>query len=173
MKKALLTIAAAIATLCAAAQNKAIDRLAEKYTDADGYTVVNLTDEAVHALSAIIPTEKFGDANVTLDDGSTFTAADLLRDISSVTAVIAKRPAGAFAADVRGVVNQSRYSSVAQITSDGVEIHLMSAKARRGQRELVLTILDDETEAIVRVLGKVDMKLLSQAAQEIFRGIAR
>lgn len=54
MRKVLLSAVAAMFALAAGAQNKAIDDLVEKYTDAEGFTVVNMEGEALRSLSSMM-----------------------------------------------------------------------------------------------------------------------
>lgn len=171
MKKVIFAAIAAVVALSAAAQNRSIDLLAQKYTDTEGYTVVNLTDEAVQSILGMMPAENFGEANVTLDDGTVFTLADMLRDISVVTAVILDRKDEKFAAEVRSAVKSGNYSTVASVNSDKVKVQVLAADVKRGKlrgkRELVLTVQDDKKMILGRIVGQLDVELLAKVAGEI------
>jgi hypothetical protein len=169
MKKTLLALAATVVALAAAAQNRAIDRLAQRYTDVEGYTVINLTDGAVQSLAGMIPTDKLGDARITVD-GTTFTAADLLSKVSLVTAIVAKNGDDAFARRARQTL-RGDYTELASITSDKVTVKLLWAEIRGGRysgnNEVVALVLADDATVLARVVGQIDAKLLSRVAQEI------
>jgi len=162
MKKALLAALAVAFTLGAAAQNRAIDRLAEKYADRDGYTVVNFADEALHSIVGMISAEKLGESRLTLDDGTAVSLADLLRDITAMTVVMLERPDEAFAADIRRAVKRGKYSVIASINIGSERVQLLSADTRSGERELVATMLGENKVLLARIVGNIDMALLAR-----------
>lgn len=173
MKKTLLAALAVALSLSAAAQNKAIDRLVEKYTDAEGYTVVNLSDEAVQGILAMMPAGQFGEAKVTLDDGTVLALSDILRDISAVTAVILNRYDERFAAEVRSALRGAKYSTIASVNSEDTKVQMLAADIRRGKlrgkREIVVTMQEDDSVILARIVGQMDVEKLAMVAKQVLK----
>ena len=169
VKKVLFSVAAAMFALAAAAQNKAIDAIAEKYADADGFTVVNLDGDAIQSLSGFAP--QGGEGTVTLDDGTKFTFSELVKDIVSVTAVVLKKADEEFAREAGKAMTAVRYSPIMSHNNDGDILKVSSIDIKRGKlkgnKEIVVMFVSDDVTLLARVIGKIDTKLLAKMTREI------
>jgi hypothetical protein len=168
MKKLLLSAAAVMLALAAAAQNKAIDELVEKYTDREGFMVVNLHDGAVQGLSAMIPA---GEGSITLDDGSQYSLGELLKEIVSVTAVVCREVDEELALEVKRATTLKGYSTVASISADGAMVKVVSKDIKRGEyrgcKEIVVSVLSNDATVLARVIGNIDPALFAKLAEEV------
>lgn len=159
---------AAMFVLAAGAQNKAIDALAEKYLDAEGFTVVKLDGEAIKNMSGML-----AQSNGTVSMGGDTPSVNvkkLLESISSVTVIALERADAGFAAEVLGAVSAGKYSPMFSRNEDGAIIKIVNAEIKRGQlrgnQEIVVTVAKDDAVVLVRVIGKIDTELLAKLAAE-------
>jgi pectate lyase len=171
MKKLFLTAVAAMFALAAGAQNQAIDELVEKYTDREGFTVVNLNDGAVEGLSAMIP---HGEGTITLDDGSKYALSEVLKEIVSVMAVISREADEEFALEMRRATTLKGYSTVASVNGGGLIARVWSKNLKRGKyrgcKEVVVSVLSKDATVLARVIGNIDTDLLARLAAEASKG---
>lgn len=168
MRKLILSAAAVMIALAAGAQNKAIDALVEKYTDAEGFTVVSMEGEAIKGLSSMIAN---GDGKINLGDGSkSYEMGELLDEIASVTAIILRRADEVFSREAGDAIATGKYSPIVSINSDGQRVKVSSADIRRGQyrgnQEIVALISDKDTVVLVRIIGTIDTDLLTEIINE-------
>ncbi len=167
-KKVLLSAVAALVAVTAVAQNKAIDALVEKYTDAEGFTVVNMQGEAIRGLSSMIAK---GNGTINLGDGSpSFNIRELLDEIESVTAIVLDRADETFALEARQIISSDNYSPILSVNEKGQSIKMSSANIRRGafrgNKELLMTVTGDSNTVVVRIIGKIDTERLARMVKE-------
>jgi hypothetical protein len=163
MKKLFLSAAAVMLALAAAAQNKAIDALVEKYTDREGFTVVNMEGEALRGMSQMM---SGSNSTITIDNGESYQLSELMKEIVSVTALVLRRADEAFSQDVRDALASVRYSPIVSHNENGQQVRVSSADIRRGQlrgnKEIVVTVDNDSETVLVRVIGNIDTKLFAK-----------
>jgi hypothetical protein len=169
MKKLFLSAAAVMLTLAAAAQNKAIDELVEKYTDCEGFTVVNMEGEAVRGLSQMLAG---GNTTFNLPDGAgSYELGELMKEIVSITAVVLRRADEAFSRDVRDALASVRYSPIVSHNENGQRVRISGTDINRGKlrgnKEIVVMVDGPDETVLVRVIGNIDTKLLAEMAREM------
>ena len=157
--------------LAAAAQNKNIDKLVEKYTDTEGYTVMNLEGDAIRALSSMIPAES---STIDLGNGTKYSANELLEDISSVSFIVASGKAEeTFTADVESAVSQKYYSTMLSHREGDSWVRVKTADIKRGkyrgEKEIVVAVNSDKMYVLARVTGQIDLEKLAEALNELKR----
>lgn len=150
--------------LAAGAQNRAIDALAEKYTDSEGFTVVNLDGQALKNMSSMMANS---DGTIQLGEGApSVEIGELLDNIVSVTVLVLERFDEAFAAEVQGVVASKDYSPILSLNKEGTNVKMLSTDIKRGKlrgnQEIVLTVVNDGDVVLVRVIGKIDTEKISK-----------
>jgi hypothetical protein len=164
MKKLFLSLVAGTFALAAAAQNSAIDALAEKYTDREGFTVVNLDGEALKSMGQMLANSG---GNVNLgEDAPDVEMGELIKDLASLTVLLLDRADEAFASEVRSAVSAKSYSPMVSLTKEGYNIKVLTADIKRGKlrgkQELVVTMNGDDKVILVRLIGKFDPETLSK-----------
>ncbi len=168
MKKVLLSAMAAMFALAAVAQNKAIEALAEKYADAEGFTVVNLNDGIVQGLATMIPQ---GEGTFKLDDGTELILSELFKNIMSVTAIIHKGINERFALETKLSTAKQNYSTLVAHNSDDVTAKVLYKDLKRGKykgnKEIVVTVIANGITVAGRVIGRIDAELLAKLAEEV------
>lgn len=147
MKNLLLSVIAILFVIAASAQNKAIDALAEKYADTEGFEVTNLDRNAIRKLG--------NPRNIDVEDVS-----ELLKNISSVTAIFAEKPAGDFEEEVKSAVAGVNYSQIMSYESDGQFVNIIDTKPGKRKKEIIVTISSDRRFSLIRATGKIDTTLL-------------
>jgi hypothetical protein len=166
MKKLFLFAAAAMLSMAAAAQNKAIDRLVEKYTDREGFTVINLQGDMLRSMGGMI---NRGESSIEVD-GKRYEIAELLKDIVSVNVVVLQRADEIFSRDVRDAIDAVRYSPILSISEGGQKVKVSSADIRRGtlrgNQEIVLMVDGGGQTVMARVIGKIDTRLISEIVNQ-------
>jgi hypothetical protein len=164
MKKLFLSLVAGTFALTAAAQNSAIDALAEKYTDREGFTVVNLDGEALKSMGAMMANSG-GEMNLG-EDAPDIEMGELLENLKSLTVLVLDRADETFASEVRSVVSGKSYSPMVSLTKKGANIKVLSADIKRGKlrgnQEIVVTVNGGDNIVLVRLIGKFDPEVLSQ-----------
>ncbi len=164
MKKVLLSAVAVMFALAAAAQNKAIDALAEKYVDREGFTVVNVDGQALKNMSGMLAgsngTIKFDENAPEIEVG------ELLDNIVSLTVLVLERGDKAFAEEVHSAVSSKQYSPMISFNEEGSNIRVLSSDIKRGKlrgnQEIVVTVVDEDDVVLVRVIGKIDTETVSK-----------
>jgi hypothetical protein len=171
MKKLFLTAVAAMFALAAGAQNQAIDELIEKYTDREGFTVMNMEGEAIKGLSSMVAQ---GDGTINLGDGTrTYKIGELLEEIVSVTAIVLEQADEVFVREARNAISSKDYSPIVSHNENGESVKILSAEIKRGQyrgnKEIVVMVVDNDETVLVRVIGKIDAQLLAKLANGMSR----
>ena len=171
MKKLFFSAVAVMFALAAAAQNKNIDKLVEKYTDTEGYTVMNLEGDAIRALSSMISADS---STIDLGNGTKYSDTELLEDISSVSFIVASGKAdGAFTADVERAVSHKNYSTMLSYREGDSWVRVKTADVKRGkyrgEKEIVVVVNSDRMYILARVMGPIDLEKLAEALDELKR----
>jgi hypothetical protein len=149
MKRFLILLSFVLALLTslplgAAAQNRAIEALANKYSDRAGFSSMIVKGD--------ISTGFVGSLNIEAVDIS-----NIIRDISSIVVVRSTWPDADFSREVTRAVADG-YSTVMSSSSDGDHVRfLLSDDDRRRESEFVIVILGDTTNLLVSIVG--DYKL--------------
>ena len=168
MKKTLILAATLLLALTAAAQNKTIDTLADKYSETEGATVMNLDSEAIKGLAGFIPQ---GKGTINLDDGTTYGIGQLIDDIEKVTIIVLKKTDEVFEREVQNALASVRYSPILSHNDGGNNVKISSIDIKRGKlrgnKEIVVTVTGDSETILLRVIADIDMELLAKLAQEV------
>ena len=163
IKRTFLLAVAALFALSAGAQNKAIDTLAEKYADSEGFTIVNLEGEALKSLSSMVSN---GDGTINLGNGETHNISELLEEIVSVTAIILGRADEVFSREVQNALDAVKYSPIMSHNDGGQRMKFVSADIKRGKlrgnKEIVVMVDGKEQTILIRVIGKIDTNMLAK-----------
>ena len=163
ISKIILLAAATLFALSAGAQNKSIDALADKYTDGEGFTIVNLEGDAIKSMSSMISD---GDGTINLGDGETHKISELLEEIVSVTAIILRGVNETFSSEVQNALDAVKYNPIMSHNESGQRIKIESTDIRRGKlrgnKEIVMLVDGEGQTVLLRVIGKIDTDLLSK-----------
>lgn len=167
MKKVLLAAVAVMFAVAATAQNREIDALVEKYTDTEGFTVVNLEGEALQGMMGMmegklsLQSEGENAPDIDVDD-----VKEVLKDIASVTVLVLNRVDDVFAGEVRSAIASQNYSPLISTTQEGAEIKILSMDIKRGKhrgnQEMVVSVSNGGNIVLVRVIGKFDPETFSK-----------
>jgi len=151
MKRICITLLAALLPLAAAAQNRAIEALAQKYSGREGFSTTVLKGRLTNDLSGMLALESVDISNI-------------MRDVSSIVVVRAERADDGFARDVRGAAAATGYSTVLSQSSDGEQISfLISERASGRKNEFVIVILGAKTNMLVSIVGNYTLKRIDKA----------
>ncbi len=149
-KRLLLSIAAAVIALGASAQNKAIEALAKKYSDRDGFSTT--------VVKGAISTGIAGSLNIESVDISNF-----IKDISSIIVIRAEKPDKDFSNEVNSAVAQG-YTTILSSSTDGEHVRfLLSENAGGRKNEFVIVIFGKETNLLVSIVGNYTLKKVSKS----------
>ncbi len=175
MKKVAILAAAMLFAVAASAQNKAIDALAEKYTDTEGFTIVNLDGDTIKGMSGMIPQDAGGEGTIEID-GIKVAVNDILKEIAAISVILYQEDNGgsfaeAFASEVRNTIAKVKYSPLASFNQDGMNVNLLSADIKRGKlknnKEVVMSMVQDGQVILVRIIGNLDPDLLVKLASQM------
>jgi hypothetical protein len=156
MKKLILiTLLLTIMPLVSQAQNKAIEQLADKYTDRAGFSVVSLQGKMTNVATKGI-------------DMSGVDISSLMDNISSVIVISSEQPCEEFRADVRSAIALGKYSTLMSVSSDGESIKFLLApaesdgKSKVGRDEFVMMILNENQDVLISIVGNYKVKKVSK-----------
>ena len=171
MKKLLFSAAALLVALAAGAQNKAIGSLASKYTDVEGFTVVNLEGDALKSMIGMVSSGNNGSSTIDLGDGQKFDIGELVKDIASVTVIVVEKTDELLDKEISRAISTVKYSPLLSVNNDGSRIKVLSADIKRGKlrdnKEIVLTVTENDEVVLVRIVGKIDSELLANLATQM------
>lgn len=156
MKK-LMIIAMVLAGIpfASLAQNKAIEELATKYSDQEGYTVVSLKGEMIKYMGDSVD---MGNVNIN----------DLMEDVSSIIVITGEKPDKQFQADARKAVAAGSYTTLMSVSDQGQTIRFLLAPVGGGKKnepkknEFVMLILGPDENVLISIVGKYKVKQISK-----------
>jgi hypothetical protein len=138
--KRLIIILLAIVPIGAAAQNRAIEALAEKYTDRDGFSTTVIKGNLSNGFAGSLDIEGVDISNI-------------IRNISSIIVVRSETPDEEFTREVKRAVTNG-YSTVLSSNSDGEQVRFLLSEPTDGRKnEFVIAITGRETNLIVSIVG--------------------
>jgi hypothetical protein len=138
MKRLIITLLALV-PLGAAAQSMAIEALATKYADRDGFSTTVVKGD--------ISTGFVGSLNVESVDIS-----NIIKDISSIVVVRATQPDEEFTRDINRAVAEG-YETVLSSSSDGNRVRFLLTEETDHKREFVIAIYGETTNVLVSIVG--------------------
>ena len=148
MKKVMLHLILVLIPVMVMAQNKAVDRLFEKYGDKDGYTTVYLTK---HMFSLFSNIETDADDPESEDIIKTFQSIDNIRVLSSKVV-----EEGVNFYDELMVVHEKEQDTKFLIKKDGEKI-----------KELLMIVGGKSSNALVLIAGDIDLKRMSRISKHL------
>ena len=135
-----MSLAAAFVALGAAAQNRAIETLAQKYSDRDGFSTTVVKGDIASGFAGSLDIESIDISNI-------------LKDISSIVVVNSEAPDEEFSRDVNRALSTG-YSTILSSSSDGEMVRfLLSEKSEGRENEFVITIFGPSTNLVVSIMG--------------------
>ncbi len=160
-KRVLLSIVALTVAFAAAAQNKAIDKLAAKYADKEGYTVLNMEGDMAKEMGKMVGGKAGKDVDI----------SKLLENIVMVTVIVAEKPDPESAEDIKNAIATTDYTPIVTKVSERESIKILSNDIKRGKykkkQEIVITVIDADDTIMVRIVGKIDMATLTKMAESM------
>ncbi len=160
MKKVMLHLILVLIPVMVMAQNKAVDRLFEKYGDKDGYTTVYLTK---HMFSLFSNIETDADDPESEDIIKTFQSIDNIRVLSSKVVeegvnfydeLMERLPAKEY--EELMVVHEKEQDTKFLIKKDGEKI-----------KELLMIVGGKSSNALVLIAGDIDLKRMSRISKHL------
>ncbi len=136
-----ILILLAIIPLGAAAQNKAIEALAKKYADRDGFSTTVVKGDLSSGFAGSIDLDNLDISNI-------------IKDISTIIVVRAHKPDPVFTREVNNAV-ATGYATVMSASSEGERVRfLLSEKpSAKSKNEFVITISGKKTNLVVSITG--------------------
>lgn len=140
----------AFVPIAAAAQNKEIDRIAEKYSDRDGFSTTVIRGDISKELSGSLNVEGVDISNI-------------VKEISSIVIVSSDRPDEEFTREVPAAVNAG-YSTVLSSSKDGEQVRFLLSENSdsSGKNEFVIVIFGRETNMMVSITGNYTLGYVSK-----------
>lgn len=139
MKRFILTLLAVV-PLGAAAQNRAIEAMAQKYADREGYSTTVVKGDLSKGFAGSLNIESVDISNI-------------IKDIKSIIVIRAERADENFAREVADAVAEG-YSTVMSASSGGERVRfLLSEAAKERENEFVITITGREANLVVSIVG--------------------
>ena len=132
----------ALVPLGAAAQNRAIEALAQKYADRDGFSTTVVKGELSSGIAA-------GSLNF-----ENLDISNIIKDISTIIVVRAEKPDREFTREVDSAV-ATGYATVMSVSSgkERVRFLLSEKTSAKRQNEFVIAISGDKTNLVVSITG--------------------
>jgi hypothetical protein len=156
MKKLILVLfLVAMIPLSSEAQNKAIEALADKYSDREGFSVVTLQGKMTNVATKGLDME-----------GVDITS--LMDNISSLIVISSNEPNEEFRADVRSAIARGNYSTLMTVSENGQSIKFLLSSAENGgkskqdKNEFVMMIFAEDQDTLVSIIGNYKVKQVSK-----------
>lgn len=148
MKK-IIIILSVLVPVAVAAQNRAIEELAAKYADREGFSTTVIKGVLSGGASGAVKIEGVD-------------ISKIVKDISSITIVSSDGPDDEFSRDVKSAVQRGGYSTVMSSSSDGERIEFLLSDVPPGgdgkkRNEFVITILGRDENLIVSIVGNYSL----------------
>lgn len=138
--KRLIIILLALIPIGAAAQNRAIEALAQKYADRDGFHTTVVKGDLTSGFAGSL-------------DISNVDITNIIKDIRSIIVVRADGPDREFAREVSEAV-ATGYDTVLSTSSEGERVRfLLSEGATSRDNEFVIAISGPKTNLVVSIVG--------------------
>ncbi len=149
--KRLIVILLAVVPLGAAAQNRAIEAMAKKYADRDGFSTTVVKGDLSKGFAGSLNIESVDISNI-------------IKDIVSIIVIRSDSSDEEFAREAADAVAKG-YSTVMSFSSEGERVRfLLSDEATGSDNEFVIVIMGKETNLVVSIVG--DYKLGKVTKQE-------
>lgn len=148
MKRCMILLLSLV-PLGAWAQNRAIEAIAKKYADRDGFSTTVVKGDIASGFAGSLDIESVDITN-------------LIRDISSIIVVRSERPDDEFSHEV-SVAVATGYSTVLSASTNGEQVRfLLSERADERGREFVIFITGKETNLVVSIVGDYTLGKVSK-----------
>lgn len=141
--------------MLAAAQSRAIEELAEKYSDREGFTTTVIKGELLNGMDSSMQMQ-----NVDI--------SKIMNDITSLIVITSDKPDKQFAEDAKAAVAASGYSTIMSVSADGETIKfLLGNIAEEGNKtgaknEFVIMVLGKDDNTLVSIVGNYKAKQVSK-----------
>ncbi len=158
MRMIILLALAALPSL-AAAQNKAIADLAEKYSDREGFSTTVIKGEIPSGMGNSMQVEGVD-------------ISKIMSDIVSITIITSDKADKQFSDDVKSAVAAGGYSTIMSVSADGELIKFLLGsvpsenKKDPPKNEFVIMILGKEDNMLVSIVGNYKAKQVTKADGE-------
>jgi hypothetical protein len=145
MKRFIAIALLALVPLGAAAQSRAVERLAAKWEERENVSVVTIN--GVIGKGARIN----GVEGVDI--------ARFISDISGITIVSNDHPDDEFTADVRRIVSEGDYTKFMTVSEGGERVEILYGNQSRagGRKELLITVSSRDEMTLISVTGKINI----------------
>lgn len=137
--KRLIIIALALVPLGAAAQNRAIEALARKYADIDGFSTTVIKGDLSKGFAGSMNIEGVDISNV-------------VKNITSIIVVRSEERNDKFTREVSEAVSTGYYT-VLSSSSDGEKVRFLLSESPGGNNEFVIVITGRDTNLLVSIVG--------------------
>jgi hypothetical protein len=146
--KRFLTLLLVLVPLGASAQNKAIDALAKKYADRDGFSTSVIKGDLSAAFAGSINIEGVDIANI-------------IANMSSIVLIRSTTPSEEFTRDVNHAISEG-YSPLLSSSSNGDQVRFLLAENDDNKNEFVIVILGNTTNLLMSIVGDYTLGKVSK-----------
>jgi hypothetical protein len=147
MKRLIITLLAFV-PLGAAAQSRAIEALATKYADREGFSTTVVKGDISTGFVGSLTIESVDISNI-------------IKDISSIIVIRSTRPDEEFTRAVNRAVAEG-YSTVLSSSSGGEHVRFLLSEDRDRENEFVIAISGDTTNILVSIVGNYTLGKVSK-----------
>jgi hypothetical protein len=155
MKKLILIVLLLSLPMLAMSQNKAIEALADKYSDREGFSVITLQGKMTNVATKYLD---MGEVEI----------SSLMDNISSLIVISSDKPNEGFRADVRSAVALGDYCSMMTVSENGQSIKFLLSsveedrKDKQDKNEFVMIIFDKDEDTLISIVGNYKVKQVSK-----------
>jgi len=157
MKKLILTLSVVFLTVAGWAQNKAVDKLFEKYSGKDGFTSVVITK---HMFSL------FSNVETTADD----EYMNMIKNLKNIKILSAPDPSISginFYQEVMECLPENEYDELMVIKEGSQDIKFLVREEKDKIVELLMLIGGDAENVLISISGIIDMQTIAKLSKSM------
>jgi hypothetical protein len=157
MRKHIIISILALISLQATAQNKAIDRLFEKYSDREGFTKVVITKHMF---------ELFSNVEAQEDDDY----MNMIKKLNNIRILAGPDTVGDGAGlyqDAVKALPSPEYEEVMSIKEEGKDIRFLIREDKEMITELIMLVKGEGESTIISISGDIDMKSVAKLSKSM------
>ncbi len=157
MKKLILTLAVIMFTASIWAQNKAVDKLFDKYGGKDGFTTVVITKHMFGLFSSVETTE----------DDEYMNMIKNLNNIRILTAPGVKESGINFYNEVMNALPKNEYEELMVIKDGEQDVKFLVKEEKDKIVELLMIVGGTEENVLISISGIIDMKTVAKLSKSL------
>jgi len=142
------------------AQNKAIDKLYEKYSEVKGFTAVNISSDLFALMASGKPEAEQREFTDLIKD------IQLMRVLNFTKSGNDDKVLKDFIKDIDASINFNEYSKLMEVKDGPSRVHFLNKKINNNLSEFIMIVTEADEATVISIIGNLDLNKLRKISQQ-------